>query len=201
MKSTSPNYPDWTDEQLASAIGQGTPQAFEELYGRYRSRLQYFFYRMLGQSEEKANDFLQDLFLKLIEKPHLYNSDKRFSTWFFSVAHNMCKNEYRRLKVRQVMDSEAEADLPSGSRFDPAHQADMQAFSEALYSALDEFDEDRKTAFLLRHREGFSIREISEVLNCSEGTIKSKLFYTNKKLAVQLQAFNPNQLTPETRKP
>ena len=200
MISTAETYKGWSDEALAAAIGQGKNGALEELYFRYQKRVQYFFYRMLGHSEEKANDFVQDLFLKLIEKPHLFNPEKRFSTWFFSVAHNMCKNEYRRLKVREVMDPEAEANPSTGQRFDPAHQADLNAFNAALHAALDQFDEDRKTAFLLRHREGFSIREISQVLQCAEGTVKSKLFYTHKKLAVRLKDFNPNQLTSETRK-
>jgi len=89
----------------------GEEAAFDELYNRYSKRLLVYFYRMLGRNEEKAQDFLQDFFLKLIEKPHLFSSKNRFSSWVFTVASNMCKNEYRRLKVRNQVVNEKDLDF------------------------------------------------------------------------------------------
>ena len=179
------------DEDLMEHLCSGDQEAFDELYERYQKRVLYYFFRMLGSSKEKAMDFLQDLFLKLVEKPQLFDRKRKFSTWLFSVAHNMCKNEYRRLEVRKVMDPDAETDVVNPNHKDPGDTTDLKDFTQALYQALDNMEEDRKTAFLLRYREGFSIKEISEVLNCAEGTVKSKVFYTNKKLSLQLQAYNP----------
>jgi len=90
------------------AIHQGETAAFDELYARYQKRLLYYFYRMLGNSNEKAGDFLQDIFMKIIERPNHFDASRRFRTWLFSVAHNMCKNEYRRLSIRKnvVWDSD-----------------------------------------------------------------------------------------------
>ncbi len=86
-------------------IQWGDTAAFDELYQRYSQRLLYYFYRMLGGDEDRAQDFLQDLFLKIIEKPNQFVSKQRFSNWIFTVTHNMCKNEYRRLSVRQVVEN------------------------------------------------------------------------------------------------
>ena len=90
----------YSDSELMQLIVSGDQAAFSELYNRYKGRLYYYFYRMLGNSSEQANDFLQEIFMKIIEKPESYNPTYTFQTWLFSVANNMCKNEYRRRGVR-----------------------------------------------------------------------------------------------------
>lgn len=175
-----------------SFICHNKVEAFNELYSRYSKRMLYYFFRMLGSDKEKAQDFLQDLFLKVVEKPEMFNTKRKFSTWLFSVAHNMCKNEYRSQQVRKVIDKTGNTETAMGSIKEV--DIDLKDFTEKLYYALDEIDENHKTAFLLRHREGFSIKEIGEALGCPEGTVKSKLFYTIKKLSQQLHIYNPNHL-------
>lgn len=88
-----------TDEQLLPAIVNGSSKAFNELYQRYHKRLLYYFFRMLGNNKDLAQDFLQEIFYKVIDKSHLIDPKRKFSTWIFSVAHNMCKNEYRSKKL------------------------------------------------------------------------------------------------------
>lgn len=77
------DYSPKSDECLMQDIKNGHTAAFDELYGRYSTRLLHFFYRMFDKDNEKAEDFLQDLFLKIIEKPHLFDADKRFSVMLF----------------------------------------------------------------------------------------------------------------------
>lgn len=178
-----------TDERLMDGIKRGNTSAFDELYSRYSTRLLHYFYRMLGGQEEKAQDFLQDLFLKLVEKPGLF-SGPRFSTWIFTVAHNMCKNEYRRMNIRNTATSDVLMALKTD--YDPVEQhLDHQAFARALCNALSTLKEEQRQVFLLRHQENFSIKEISDIVGCSEGTVKSRLFYTTKKLARRLRIFDP----------
>ena len=183
-----------TDEQLMAGIKQGDTSAFDALYMRYSKRLLNYFHRMLGGSDEKAQDFLQDIFLKLVEKPDLFDGP-RFSTWIFTIAHNMCKNEYRRLSVRQEAATQgliAEAMTPPSSIPDQAdRRLDHQTFSRALCEALQSLGAGQRQIFLLRHQEHFSIKEISDIVGCSEGTVKSRLFYMTKKLAGKLKAFHP----------
>jgi len=180
---------DRTDEQLMRAFQAGESVAFQTLYHRYSKRVLYYFFRMLGNSEEKAQDFLQELFMKIVENPTRFDPSRKFSTWLFSVAHNMCKNEYRKQEVRKVMVPGQDLDGHSDSPTTQDQQADLNAFRTLLYRELNELDEEKKTAFLLRHREGFSVKEISQVLGCAEGTVKSRVFYANKFLALKLKDY------------
>lgn len=183
-----------TDQALLALIKEGSEKAFDELYGRYGKRLLHYFYKMLGRDEAKAQDFLQDLFLKIIEKPHLYNPARSFETWVFSVAHNMCKNEYRRTGVQNSIFSNAETrHVPDDSvdlagDFTGFHDAAL--FKKLLQQELDAMDTDQRTTFVLRHQENLSIEQISQVLDCPPGTVKSRLFYAKKRLAARLKIFD-----------
>ncbi len=168
--------------------------AFEELYERYSKRLLSYFFRELGGDEEKAQDFLQEVFLKIVEKPELFSTEKSFSAWIFVVAYNMCKNEYRRLGVRKIVDSNPDMEkLPQASENDyqqVERSLDQKKFYDALIEELEKLEEEQRSTFLLRYQQDLSIKEIGEILGCSEGTIKSRLYYTTKKLAARLKAFN-----------
>lgn len=183
-----------TDEQLMGLVIQGDSRAFGIIYDRYATRMMRYFYRMLGQDREKAEDFTQDLFTKLVEKPHLFDVTKTFSTWIFSVAHNMCKNEYRRLSVRKVMSKEEPN--PNLTRDEHAEDVvrtlDKKTFEKMLGAELELLDENHRTTFLLRFQDELSIKEISEILGISEGTVKSRLFYTVRKLAEKLKVYDLN---------
>ena len=194
-------YTNLTDEKLMEFIQQKDTSAFDELYSRYSQRLLLYFYRMLGEDEDKAQDFLQNIFLKIVEKPELFDSNRSFSTWVFTVAYNLCKNEYRRLGVREIIETNANIDEVS-SDYDTEHhpiehKVDQKIFQKALWDELEKLDDGHKNVFLLRYQQDLSVQEIGEILGCSEGTVKSRLFYTAKKLAVKLKAFNPHM--PEVK--
>lgn len=166
-------------------IVSGDQAAFSELYLRYKGRMYYYFYRMLGNSADSANDFLQELFMKLIEKPESYNPAYSFSTWFYSVANNMCKNEYRKRGIRQEY-QEAEALEPQIDYLLDTTIEHEQVVGK-IFETLDSLGEEHRSAFLLRYREGFSIKEVAEILELAEGTVKSRLFYAKKLLAEKLE--------------
>ena len=173
-----------SDNGLMQQIVSGDQAAFSELYLRYKDRMYYYFYRMLGNSSEQANDFLQELFMKLIEKPESYNASYSFTTWFFSIANNMCKNEYRRRSVRlEYLEHEVlepKLDYLNDSVLEP------EPVIEKVFQTLDQLGEEHRSAFVLRYREGLSIKEVAEILELPEGTVKSRLFYTKKILAGKL---------------
>jgi RNA polymerase sigma-70 factor (ECF subfamily) len=180
-----------SDEQLMCQYQGGSQTAFNAIYLRYSQRLLRYFYGMLGQSEEKAQDFLQEIFLILIEKPRAFDSSRPFSTWLFSIANNMCKNEYRRMHVREgiqyiddCIKSVSKESVYQSSRFD------LKVFHSELKIQLEKLSEEERSCFILRYQEEFSIKEISSILDCPEGTIKSRLFYTIKKLSKELKEFN-----------
>lgn len=184
-----------TDETLMARSAKGNSRAFGILYDRYEGKMNWYFLRMLGKDAEKARDFTQDLFVKLAEKPHLFDTGKKFSTWIYTVAHNMCKNEYRKLSIRHHVNGEdigAERTIADTQAKDPAMEVDKNTFEKMLEIELGLIDENHRTAFLLRYKEEMSIKEIAEIMGTSEGTVKSRLFYTVKKLSEKLKAFEYN---------
>ena len=179
-----------SDEQLMSAIQNGSSGSLEELYNRYSRRILIYFYRMLGE-EEKAQDFLQDIFLKIIEHPHSFDLNRRFSKWIFSIAANMCKNEYRSLEVRNNAHNAKMNDMELATESEIGNELDRAQFKIQLSREIQELDTDQRNTLLLRFQENFSIRDISQILKCSEGTIKSRLHYITRKLAIKLKDFDP----------
>lgn len=184
-----------SDEELMAYVIKGRHPAFEELYRRYSKPLLRFFYRQLYQDEEKAQDFLQDLFLKIIEKADLYHQDKKFKVWIYAIASNMCKNEYRKNEVRgsKVLDFDFTAIIDSPSAL--YDRFDQRLFNRMLNEELEKMDNLHRLTFAMRYQEHLTVKEISEVMECAEGTVKSRLFYSLKKLNTGLDIFNPYKQT------
>ena len=172
----------YSDEKLMQFVASGDQQAFTELYRRYQQRLYYYFFRMLGNSNELANDFLQEVFLKIIEKPERFNPDYSFKTWIFSVAYNLCKNEYRRREIRK--------DTPLAEQESPPVLPEVIKQDELLsrmFASLDDLGTEHRSVFLMHYREGFAVKDIAEMLEIAPGTVKSRLFNTRKYLADKFQ--------------
>ncbi len=183
------------DERLMELVVRGDERAFAALYDRYHRRLLNYFHRMLWNDREKAQDFLQDLFTKLASRPQSYDPTRSFQTWLFSVANNMCKNAYR----HEVVVREAAVHFKNGvDREEATHgvEVDREHFRDRLDEELDKLDPDHKATFVMRFHEDMPIKEIALAFGCSEGTVKSRIFYTLKKLAERMKEFNPNALIP-----
>lgn len=170
-------------------IGQRDSKAFEELYDRYSKLMYNYFHRMLWKDKEKARDFTQDLFSKIIHKNDLFDDKRSFKTWLYSIAHNMCKNEYAKHEVRKDAHSDIKYHQPGIEKSKADVDLDKSEFKRELEIALSELDEVKRTTFELRFYQEMSIQEISEAMDCSEGTVKSRLFYTLKQLNEKLKAF------------
>lgn len=184
------NFDAKSDEELMLLLSKGGQSAFDELYKRYSKPLLNFFFRMLNGNKEKAEDMLHDLFLKIIEKPENFDRNKKFKTWFYTLANNMVKNEYRSRQIRS--EHEKQTLLNSNELFVfNSENYDEDLFNKRLDSELDMMDIELKTLFNLRFREEMSIKQIAEIIDCPEGTIKSRLFYLSKQLSKKLSIYKP----------
>lgn len=183
-------YNKFSDEDLMVMIQKSDYAAFNELYNRYSKRLLHFMFKMLNNDDEKAQDLLQDLFMKIVERPHLFDSTKKFYSWIFTVAANMCRTHHRDNKVITVSADEFEVSRVKTTD-ELVSRIDAGMFSKHLNIALENLQYEHKETFLLRFQEGFSINEISEMMNCSLGTVKSRIYYTTRKLAMDLEEFKP----------
>ena len=181
-----------TDEELVVFLSKGKQRAFDELYARYSSNMLYFFMQKLKRDKEKAEDFTHDLFSKLIKRPESFDSSRNFKTWFYSVANNMVKNEYKRMEVRSNTHNGLNEDFGIESReegsLDKVH---WQDFSSKLSFVLSEIEDKHSEVFELRHLQEMQIKEIAEVLNISDGTVKSRLYHAHKKIAAKMSEYDP----------
>lgn len=190
MPLFSKNLNNKTDEELMSLLTNGGQSAFDELYRRYSKQMLNFFCRMLNNEREKAEDLLHDLFLKLIEKPESFDSNKKFNTWFYTLASNMVKNEYRSRQIRNEHENQKLANTYEPYEMNN-EKYDRKLFESKLQIEIDKLDIESQTIFNLRFIEEMSVKQIAEIMNCPEGTIKSRLFYLTKQLSKKLIVFKP----------
>ena len=189
MRLLKTTYKELADEQLVLEMQNGKELAFQELYDRYAKHLYQYFYRRMWKDSEKAEDFVHDLFTKLIQNPNAFDTTRSFKTWVFSVANNMTINEYKKQAIRQNVSGGLEEDLTVAHDSSLDSQLQDTMFTEALERELEQLDEKHREAFELRHIQGFSIKEIAETLQINEGTVKSRVFYAVKQLTGKLMEF------------
>ncbi len=172
------NYKKKTDEQLMILVQKGDHHAFSSLYNRYADRLNAFFFRMLWSDSRMAEDYVHDLFSKIIERPQLFKPGNVVKPWLFQIASNMCKNGYRKrsfeveylkqLQVTGIAESVIEQKL------------DNEIITDQIRFSLEKLEEDRRTMFLLRYQQDLTIEEIAEIFEIPKGTVKSRLFHIKK---------------------
>jgi RNA polymerase sigma-70 factor (ECF subfamily) len=190
MKLFKKDYIKKSDEDLMRLYIKGDRKAFEQIYERYGNYVLNFFYRKLWQDREKAEDFTQEVFTKIIDKPNLFDPSKKFKSWLFTVAANMCKNEYKKQEIRK----DSRNDLPEGfeaksNSIGADNLVDENNFGATLKIELSKLKDTHREVFMLRHFEGLSMKEIADVLEINEGTVKSRLHNVTKQLAGRLEVF------------
>lgn len=194
MRLFGATYTKSTDEELIEFLSKGDKKAFDEIYGRYAEKLMGYFFKMLWQDREKAEDMVHDIFLKVINKPELFDTSRSFKTWIFSVACNMCKNEYKKAEVRKNTSHSYDPSYQGKSEQNVLSEVQDMQFKEAYDIAIKELDVKHQEVFTLRYFESLSIKEIAEVVEANEGTVKSRLFYATKQLASKLKEFKTEKI-------
>jgi RNA polymerase sigma-70 factor (ECF subfamily) len=189
MRGLKSGFSHFSDEELMLAIRQEEKTAFNELYQRYSGKLYGYILKLLWYNEVRAQDLLQDLFTKIITQPHLFDTNRSFKTWVYTIASNLCKNEFKRNEVRKNTSNGLDTHYQLSGADDVAQTVNDWEFKAALDRELLKLDNKHREVFILKHMDGLSIKEISEIVGINEGTVKSRLFYAIKKLATELKMF------------
>jgi RNA polymerase sigma-70 factor (ECF subfamily) len=173
--------------------GQGDRRAFEVLYDRYFDRLVWFARGFLSD-EQKAEDAVQEVFMKIIKQPELFDNSKKFSTWVYTVTGNTCKNVLRNEQNRQRLMNEQFAPMQDSSTT-IAHTVDYQLLKQQIRTLLENLSEKERNIYLLRFEQELSIKEIAETIGIPEGSVKSGIYYLVKKFSNHLKAFTHEDRT------
>lgn len=161
------------DENLLRSFQNGNPHAFETLFHRYKDQTYNFAYRMLG-NRESAGDITQEVFIKLFNSQRNPVRINNLKNYLFILTRNMCLNRIRDTKKEIDSDSIVE-EKSIGSEI-----TNLQLLK--LKKAFTRLEPDLKEALILREYQGFSYKEISEILGISISAVKSLLFRARLKL-------------------
>ena len=178
-----------SDWDLVRESRLGDPEAFRELFDRYHRQVLAVAAGMTGNSDD-AKDIAQETFLRAHRSLKSFHGESSFYTWLYRITVNVAIDHRRRDSRRaEVMQSGlAEEETPeSGRNSEPSAELASKRIVERIFAVLDELTPEHKAAIILREIEGLSYEDISKVMQCSKGTVMSRLHYARKKLQAKLR--------------
>jgi RNA polymerase sigma-70 factor, ECF subfamily len=171
------------DSGVVAAFLDGNKRAFGELVERYQNRLLNFIYRTTGD-RERAEDLVQETFIRVYRHLHRFDQSKKFSTWIYTISSNLAKNELRNrsrnpLVLFQTLMKNRQADERPLEWEDNTYRPDdlfrKRHLKSQVDAAVDQLPEHHRTVFILREMEGKTYEEIAEITSTNLGTVKSRL--------------------------
>lgn len=184
---------DHSDEELLRRFNEGDAEAFAELVGRYQRPLYNFILRSVRR-QERADELLQDVFMKVVQRSQDFKGNSKFSTWLYTIARNLCIDHSRKMVFRRHVSLDApgrsatseegptllERTAAEGAGPDRAMlQADLRT---KIVDAVEELPEEQKDVFLMRQVQGLAFKDIADIVGVPENTVKSRMRYALERL-------------------
>jgi len=169
-----------SDEELRRRIAARDADAFELMVERHQARAYRLAASILGNQAD-ARDVSQDAFIRLYEAAGRFDGRSRFSTWFYRILVNLCIDHQRRNRWWRRFtplagpgggDPDEPGVDPASEETGPESEAMLKQSISRLRPALEKLSPQQRAAVLLQTQEGFTSREIGEVLKCSEATAR-----------------------------
>lgn len=168
--------------ELIAQSQQGNMEAFEQLVIKYERKVYTIAYKYMGNHED-ASDLAQEAFIKAYQSIGSFRQEAGFGTWIGRITANKCLDELRRRKRQPHSSLDEELELedhqvklqlkdPNPSPLEETERKETAAY---LQNLINELKPEYKEVILLREFEGLSYEEIAQILNCSLGTIKSRI--------------------------
>ena len=178
----NPDLEALADNALMEKVRDGDLDRLTLLFERYKRPLYGFFYGM-NKDQELSEDLVQNTFLRILRYRHLFRGDGDFKTWMFHIARNVSHDHYRKNKIKSKERLENwEGRLGHDeNRFTEMRQAEEK---EMLVMAMEKLSEEKREVLLLSKYQERKYKEIGEILGCSEGAVKVKVFRALEELRV-----------------
>lgn len=184
------------DRELILRAQRGDVAAFEQLVFRYDRQVLNIAASYVNNAED-AKDVYQEVLLRVYRNLGKFQFRSEFSTWLYRITTNVCLTHRSRRKrhTHTSLDQEMESDdaqphplsetLPHDATAD-RHAMDTE-ISARVQEALEQLSSKQKMVFTLRHYEGYKLKEIAEMMDCTEGTVKKYLFTATQRMREQLR--------------
>jgi RNA polymerase sigma-70 factor (ECF subfamily) len=181
------------DETLVVRARRGEHQAFDVLVERYKERLYSTVYHMTSNHED-ANDLVQDALIKAYQSLGSFKGQSSFYTWVYRIAVNRTINFLKRRKNRNHYSlDDVDANIQSDPDFvelmshvTPRREVGLNELQEKLNEALQKLSEAHRGVVIMHDIQGMTHADIAKVIKCSEGTVRSRLFYARQQLQTYL---------------
>jgi RNA polymerase sigma-70 factor (ECF subfamily) len=175
--------------RLAKQAGEGDRDAFSEIVEDNKKKIFYLAFDLTG-SQQDAEDLSQDVFLKAFRSMHTFKGDASLSTWLYRITLNAYldrkrKKSYDAEKDYHPLDEQLSAEPAFHANPDPENPetyAESKQIQTHIEEALEHLTPRERSVFVMRHYEGMAGKEVGQLLNISEGTVKSLLSRAMKKL-------------------
>jgi len=186
-----------SDWAVVECVQSGEVEAFDELILRYRGRVYGMIYNMTSNREDAA-DLTQDAFIKAFQSINRFQGQSSFFTWLYRIAVNATLSHLRKHRLRTFFSLEKvdENDRPSAEVIEALtdHSSAergtlVKELQERLNEAMQKLSIKHRTVVTLFEIDGLSHQEIAEIMNCSVGTVRSRLHYAKQQLQSDLQVF------------
>lgn len=185
-----------SDAVLVERVQQGDVAAYDYLVRKYRERLFSVVYNLTSNRED-ANDLTQEAFIKAFSSIKRFRGQSSFFTWLYRIAVNTTLSQLKKNRVRRVFSLESLTedgkaadileDLSEQTRTEKG--ALLSELQEQLNEALQKLSPKHRTVVVLFEIEGLSHQQISEIVGCSVGTVRSRLHYAKQQLQAYLQDY------------
>lgn len=182
------------------AFRDGDASAFEFLVIRHRRPLFNFLLRSV-HNRSRAEELLQEVFLRVVRAKERYQRTAKFSTWVYTIARNLCVDESRRQKFRRTQSLEQKRgsdggglsvlDQSAAQQPDVDQQAQAPTLRRRMQAAVAVLPDEQREVFLMRQISGLSFKEIGEAVGAPENTVKSRMRYALEKLRSELADVDP----------
>ncbi len=177
-----------TDQQLVDRVFRGDKHAFDLLVLRYQHRILGLIGRFINDPAE-VEDVAQEAFIKAYRALPKFRGDSAFYTWLYRIAINTAKN-YLVARGRRPPSTDIDVDdaefMENNTTLtdieSPEASQEKADLERVIYEAIDELPEDLRTAFTLREFSGLSYEEITEIMGCPVGTVRSRIFRAREAL-------------------
>ncbi|MBM3435061.1 MAG: RNA polymerase sigma factor [Bacteroidetes bacterium] len=153
-----------------------------------KDNLQYFAYSLTANHDD-ANDLIQDTYLKAIVHKDKFDPATNLKAWIYTIMKNTFINKYRKdIKVNTIIDNTKDLYYLNNSGQSDIVTPDSNYNHTELVRVIDNLEDDHRIPFQM-HFQGYKYKEIAEALNLSIGTVKSRIFFSRKKLMEKLKDF------------
>ncbi len=187
-----------TDEKLLIDRAQhGEMEAFRELVERSRIMVYRMAYDLTGNRHD-AEDLSQETYVRAYRALPGFRGGAKWTTWLYRIMVNLSRDQWRKESRQQLEFSEdpeekmnPTADINNHTADGPVRSAEAGMIQEHISRALESLSPQERRVFVLRHYEHFRLREIADMLEIAEGTVKSCLFRAIKTMQKELAFYRP----------